>query len=220
MKRNLLGLGLSLLFVTLLYSCKEKLTQKRKAEIAIEMLDSLNSSTFQGKGLDSLKAKSALKYKFFSDVIEVADARNYHQEYLRSTNPILNGNMVIHSLLLSRTDLERLYTPGVHGIRLYFIKEGNYFSIALVAVDGNDQNVLVDGSGNSLVVNKLDPCPNVCVNAGADRNHQSDLNYDPGRGLWLKPNLEQNDRIWVNNNDEPIEEDTEVLTKDTATKKN
>ena len=134
-----------------------------------------------------------LKYVSPSQVISEKEAREYHQRYLGSPNPIVNNaEEVVHFLSVGREDLKTIYNNGVGGVRLYFCRENtNEFNIVLVPVGQNNRNILSVGR-TSVLVNKLEPCPDKCI-GGDNRNEDlenddTDLNKHISEAKWLKPN--------------------------------
>jgi hypothetical protein len=128
-----------------------------------------------------------------SQIIDVEEARKYHQRYLGSANRIVDRNGdVVHFLSVNSSDLKTLYDNGKGGVRLYFCRENtNEFNIVLVPVDQSNRNVLSVGRA-SVLVNKLEPCPDKCI-GGDNRseeleNDETDLNKLHDGDKWLKPN--------------------------------
>ena len=147
-----------------------------------------------------------------STIITETQGRNYHQDYLHSAFIYDLTNHAVHFLSISQGGLDTIYTNAKKGARLYFCLEPDHsFNIIMVAVGNNDENLLQDAQGNTIIVNKLDPCPDNCI-GGPDRmSHDlTDLNCDnsnPAQPLWYKPNINDPSKPgkhWVDKNNNVI----------------
>jgi hypothetical protein len=207
MKKMLIP-GLIIFFsaIALVRCTNQNLTEEDRIQIAIEVVKTLkeeSSVVEPNSDLAKLKNLISIKIAPFSEPITVPKARELHQEYLKSPNPILDSNeKIVHSLSIDDNHLDTLSKYSVNGARLYFLDEDGSFSIALVAIAADGTNVLTaPGEPNrSVVINKLDPCPTECLTepGSATRNDPSDLNYNTTKNYWLKPNIRQGLRIWAN----------------------
>lgn len=212
MKKELLLL-IAIVSSILFFSCNQKKSKTaeggkddkiERLKIALAVLNDLNEDEMNltNKYPDSIAEVKAIrkaismKFQKASGSISETEARKIHQFYLNSRNHVISANPTtgveetLHSLYLAKPQLDTLSTYGTHGIRLYLVKENRTtFSLALVPVVANMKNRLMDGTV-SLIMNKLDPCPDMCVGATAPAlNDSSDLNFSPLLGGWLKPNL-------------------------------
>jgi hypothetical protein len=84
------------------------------------------------------------------------------------------------------------------------MRKADSTNLILVPIALDSTNALSDATGKSLIVNKLDPCPDACLTEPGSfgkRNHPSDLNFDSIHNRWLKPNKGTEGRHWVDIND-------------------
>lgn len=165
-----------------------------------------------------LSTKPQLHYKALKDSEPISErtARYTHIKYLQSNKVIKTASQnVAHSLMINRDNLETLYKHGLGGIRLYFCidKDGNgidFLSVIAVPRAEDGSNILSVGN-QTTIINKLDPCPEKCVEdistVTGPQNHESDLNYDRyndygAEGYWFKPNF-KGGAAWVSKENVP-----------------
>jgi hypothetical protein len=106
-----------------------------------------------------------------------AQAQNEAQEYAADPLPIIasNGEYVRHfHIPAGFINTITSHPQYLHGIRVYLVKEGGEYNFLLAGVDANDNNIIVGNGAELPMVNKNDPCPDMCVNF-SDRS--TDLNY-------------------------------------------
>ena len=151
-----------------------------------------------------------LAYALPSTIIDDKTARKAHLDYLTSGGIKNSAGDIVHSLWISKSDLQVLDNNSIKGARLNFCLDntdtGTYIGIIMVPLDANNHNILYDAGGKFAIINKLEPCPNQCPEGdfGTTPNDQNDLNFDKygqllHQGLWYKPKYGG----WVDKNNVP-----------------
>lgn len=149
-----------------------------------------------------------------SKIVEFSEAQEHHMDYLKNGPYVMMNGSIVHCLIIKRADLEVLYAHGTGGVKLYFCSEPDdatrpCLSIIAVPFLTNGENRLSDpATGDSTIVNNLDPCPAYCPNAGA--LSELDLNYreESVEGVtlrgWYQPNKGLGVAGWRDDNGDEV----------------